>query len=89
MRIEKFILEIFQKDLKFPLGYKTWIRDTPEEQREQILEELHNRVAPTHPRMTKQLLETVIRRATYSMMQGRLRNERRAASKGRAIARKA
>jgi hypothetical protein len=81
VKIEKFILNIFGKDLGFPLGYKTWIRDTSESYRRYLLNELFRRVVPTYPALTKSLLETVIKRATYSMMQGRLRKERRARSK--------
>lgn len=81
MRIEKFILNIFEKDLGFPLGYKTWIRDTNENHRKYLLDEVYKRVNPTYPELTKSLLETVIKRATYSMMQGRLRKERRALTK--------
>ncbi|CCH45795.1 Autophagy-related protein [Wickerhamomyces ciferrii] len=81
IKIEQFILKIFQDELGFPLGYKTWIRDTNEEYRRFLIEELYNRVNPKYPSMTKNLLETVVKRATYSMMQGRLRKERRAAIK--------
>lgn len=83
IKIEKFILDIFQNELGFPLGYKTWIRDTNEEFRKYLLNELHIRVIKVYPELTKPLLETVIKRATYSMMQGRLRKERRAAHKKR------
>jgi hypothetical protein len=81
MKVEKFILDVFSKDLNFPLGYKTWIRDTSEEFREQLLDQLFERVNPKYPSLTRQLLETVVKRATYSKMQGRLRKERRAANK--------
>lgn len=83
IKIEKFILDIFQNELGFPLGFKTWIRDTNEEFRKYLLNELHIRVVKVYPELTKPLLETVIKRATYSMMQGRLRKERRAANKKR------
>jgi hypothetical protein len=81
MKVEKFILDVFSKELNFPLGYKTWIRDTSEEFREQLLDQLFERVNPKYPSLTRQLLETVVKRATYSKMQGRLRKERRAANK--------
>ncbi|ODQ60215.1 hypothetical protein WICANDRAFT_62780 [Wickerhamomyces anomalus NRRL Y-366-8] len=83
MKIEKFILDIFGKELGFPLGYKTWIRDTNEEYRKYLINELHTRASKVYPKLTKSLLETVIKRATYSMMQGRLRKERRAALKAK------
>lgn len=81
MKVEKFVLNIFVKDLGFPLGYKTWIRDTNEKYRTYLLQELYAKVRPTYPELNKNLLETIVKRATYSMMQGRLRKERRAASK--------
>lgn len=81
IEIEKFVLDIFENTLGFPMGRRTWIRDTSDEYREKMLNALHELVAPTYPKMTRSLLETVIKRATYSMMQGRLRKERRAASK--------
>lgn len=83
MKIEKFILDIFQNELGFPLGYKTWIRDTNEEYRKYLIDELFARVSKIYPSLTKNLLETVVKRATYSMMQGRLRKERRAAHKAK------
>lgn len=82
---EKYILDIFQNELKYPLGYKTWIRDTDKETRTYLVEELHNRVKDRYPEYDHNILETIIRRATYSMMQSRLRRERRAKIKERTI----
>ncbi|KAL3241040.1 uncharacterized protein RNJ42_03132 [Nakaseomyces bracarensis] len=75
---EKYILDIFQHELNYPLGYKTWIRDTDKETRTYLIEELHSRVKDKYPEYDHNILETIIRRATYSMMQSRLRRERRA-----------
>ena len=80
---EKYILSIFQNELHYPLGYKTWIRDTDKETRKQLIEQLHDIVRVKYPEYDKNILETIIRRATYSMMQSRLRRERRAKTKGK------
>ncbi|SCU92164.1 LAMI_0E09054g1_1 [Lachancea mirantina] len=81
LRRERFILDIFERELHYPLGYKTWVRDTSKDYRTRLLDELHQRVARTYPEYDKPLLETIIRRATYYMMQSRLRRERRAKAK--------
>lgn len=80
---EKYILSIFQNELHYPLGYKTWIRDPDKETRKQLIEQLHDIVRVKYPEYDKNILETIIRRATYSMMQSRLRRERRAKTKGK------
>ncbi|SCU93102.1 LAME_0F02652g1_1 [Lachancea meyersii CBS 8951] len=81
LRRERFILDIFERELHYPLGYKTWVRDTSKEYRTQLLDQLHRRVIQTYPEYDKPVLETIIRRATYYMMQSRLRRERRAKAK--------
>lgn len=81
LRRERFILDIFERELQYPLGYKTWVRDTSKEYRTQLLDQLHRRVSQTYPEYDKPVLETIIRRATYYMMQSRLRRERRAKAK--------
>ncbi|SCU93507.1 LAFA_0F16776g1_1 [Lachancea sp. 'fantastica'] len=81
LRRERFILNIFERELHYPLGYKTWVRDTSKEYRTQLLDQLHRRVIQTYPEYDKSVLETIIRRATYYMMQSRLRRERRARAK--------
>lgn len=81
LRRERFILDIFERELHYPLGYKTWVRDTSKEYRTQLLDQLHSRVVKTYPEYDKPVLETIIRRATYYMMQSRLRRERRAKAK--------
>ena len=78
---EKFILDIFEKELHYPLGYKTWVRGTTKEYRAKILYQLHERVKVKYPEYDEKVLETIIRRATYYMMQSRLRRERRAKAK--------
>ncbi|KAH3903143.1 uncharacterized protein SCDLUD_000756 [Saccharomycodes ludwigii] len=82
---EKIILNILEKDLHFPLGYKTWVRDTTKEERDFILSGLHSKLQLIYPEYDKPIIETVIRRATYYMMQSRLRRERRAKQKQRLL----
>ncbi|KAG7882680.1 hypothetical protein KL938_003103 [Ogataea parapolymorpha] len=75
---EKQILNIFKKDLNFPLGEKTWIRDTPAEERQALIERLWKLVEMKYQYgYSKETLAIVIRRASYYLMQGRLRRERR------------
>ncbi|KAG0670528.1 hypothetical protein C6P45_002270 [Maudiozyma exigua] len=80
---EKYILQIFEEDLHYPLGYKTWIRDTEKEERTELINELYDRVKGRYPDYNQEILETIIRRATYYMMQSRLRRERRAKNKSK------
>lgn len=75
---EKLILDVFKSDLGFPLGEKTWIRDTPLKERQYLIEQLQliseSKYNFGYP---KSIYGTIIRRASYYMMQGRLRRERR------------
>ena len=74
---ERYILDIFENELHYPLGYKTWIRDTPKCERERLINQLYERTKHKYPYYDKSILETIIRRSTYSMMQSRLRKERK------------
>lgn len=77
-RREKNILKILKTDLNFPIGEKTWIRDTPVEERERLLDSLTSKVEEIyHYGYSKKTLSIIVRRASYYMMQGRLRRERR------------
>lgn len=82
LKRERFILDIFENELHYPLGYKTWVRDTYKDSRVKLIEQLHERVKHRYPEYDHSVLETIIRRATYYMMQSRLRRERRARAKG-------
>lgn len=79
---EKEVLSILRNDLGFPLGEKTWIRDTPVKERDRLLDEL---VVCTEMRYhygySREILSVVVRRASYYLMQGRLRRERRLSRK--------
>lgn len=75
---EKNILNILRNDINFPIGEKTWIRDTPPNERERILTELTMQVENQfHYGYSKKILAIIVRRASYYMMQGRLRRQRR------------
>ncbi|SMN20351.1 similar to Saccharomyces cerevisiae YBL029W Non-essential protein of unknown function [Maudiozyma saulgeensis] len=80
---EKYILHIFEHELHYPLGYKTWIRDTDKTERIELINNLYDRVKSRYPDYNPEILETIIRRATYYMMQSRLRRERRAKCKNK------
>lgn len=75
---EKNILNILKNELNFPIGEKTWIRDTPLVERDRII---HNLTELVESRFkygyNKRILSIIVRRASYYMMQGRLRRERR------------
>ena len=79
--IEKFVLECLSQKCGFPLGYKTWVRDTTKSERDVILGKLYLMIKPRYPQYSIEILEKIIRRATYYMMQSRLRRERRAKAK--------
>lgn len=79
---EKLILDVFKFNLNFPLGEKTWIRDTPINDRVRFIRELHAICeSKYHFGYNKEIYNTIIRRASYSLMQGRLRRERRSRRK--------
>ena len=75
--IEGNILELFSFYCGFELGYKTWIRDTKKSTRTVLLERLHRLTLVFYPEICMQTLGVIIRRGTYSIMQSRLRKERR------------
>ncbi|ODV78282.1 uncharacterized protein CANTADRAFT_53093, partial [Suhomyces tanzawaensis NRRL Y-17324] len=75
--VEVNILEIFKNCCNFNLGYQTWIRDTNKQQRVQLVERLYKYTSTIYPEFDKFKLEVIIRRGSYSLMQSRLRRERR------------
>ncbi|CAL9730300.1 hypothetical protein MOUN0_J02256 [Monosporozyma unispora] len=77
LAIEKYILDIFEHELHYPLGYQTWIRDTPKDERAHLISQLYEKTKEKYPAYDKSILETIIRRSTYAMMQSRLRKERK------------
>ncbi|GMF02991.1 unnamed protein product [Ambrosiozyma monospora] len=75
---EREILAILKDDLGFALGEKTWIRDTPSDERVRLIEQLYHLTEAKYGYgYTKEDLSVVVRRASYYLMQGRLRRERR------------
>ncbi|KAI5954260.1 hypothetical protein KGF54_002035 [Candida jiufengensis] len=75
--IELSVLEIFGNYCNFKLGLQTWIRDTTRELRIQLIQELYTYTSVFYPELDLFKLEIIIRRGSYSMMQTRLRRERR------------
>lgn len=75
--IELNVLNVFQFYCKFLLGHKTWIRDTNKAQRKELISKLHQYISQWYPELSKFKLEVIIRRGSYSIMQRRLRRERR------------
>ncbi|KAK9248771.1 hypothetical protein V1506DRAFT_202532 [Lipomyces tetrasporus] len=72
---EQHILGILQ-DQGFPLGERTWIRDTEEKDRRRIIEEIYRQTRDLYG-YERSLLEVIVRRGAYYLMQGRLRRLRR------------
>ncbi|KAK9476955.1 hypothetical protein V1514DRAFT_145411 [Lipomyces japonicus] len=72
---EQHILCLLQSQ-GFPLGYKTWIRDTDEVSRRKIVNEIFIQTKSSY-NYEPALLEVIIRRGAYYLMQSRLRRIRR------------
>ncbi|KAK6455439.1 uncharacterized protein RJT20DRAFT_128674 [Scheffersomyces xylosifermentans] len=75
--IEINILEIFRSVSDFKIGYQTWVRDTPKEKRKDLIENLYSYTCFFYPEIDTFKLEIIVRRGCYSLMQSRLRRERR------------
>lgn len=75
--IEINILEIFKEYCNFNLGYRTWIRDTTKDERRRVIDLLYSYTSPVYPEFDRFKLEVIIRRGSYSLMQSRLRRDRR------------
>lgn len=75
---EKQILAVLKDELGFALGERTWIRDTPPEERKRLIDDLYIIVEQRYGYgYDKDALSVVVRRASYYLMQGRLRRQRR------------
>ncbi|RCK64146.1 hypothetical protein Cantr_10760 [Candida viswanathii] len=81
--IEVNILEIFGNYCDFQLGYQTWIRDTTKQKRKELIEQLYSYTVEFYPEINPFKLEVIIRRGSYSLMQTRLRRERRLKQRSR------
>ncbi|EGW32556.1 uncharacterized protein SPAPADRAFT_139333 [Spathaspora passalidarum NRRL Y-27907] len=75
--IELKILELFGNYCDFRLGYQTWIRDTNRAKRNDLINQLYSYSSVFYPEIDKFKLEVIVRRGSYSLMQTRLRRERR------------
>lgn len=72
---EQRILELLRQS-GFKLGEQTWVRDTQEADRKKIIEELYTLTYPEYG-YSKDLIELIVRRGCYYVMQGRLRKLRK------------
>lgn len=72
---EQRILTILKKE-GFRLGERTWIRDTSEKERRRMIDEIYRQTYPDY-HYSKELIEVIVRRGSYYLMQGRLRRIRR------------
>ena len=81
--IELNILEIFGNYCDFQLGYQTWIRDTTKIKRKELIQQLYSYTVEFYPEIDPFKLEVIIRRGSYSLMQTRLRRERRLKQRSR------
>ncbi|CAN6637537.1 hypothetical protein TRVA0_016S01662 [Trichomonascus vanleenenianus] len=75
---EQRVLQILRQQ-GFQLGERTWIRDTTEVDRRNIIDEIYNQTYNDYG-YSKELIEVIIRRGSYYLMQGRLRRLRRASA---------
>lgn len=71
---EDYIMWLLRQE-GFHVGFQTWIRDTPEATRADIIERIYSKVARLG--YNRDIIELVIRRGTYVRMQGKLRRLRR------------
>lgn len=75
--IEVKVLELFGNYCDFKLGHQTWVRDTTREGRQDLITKLYSYSSVFYPELDPFKLEVIIRRGSYSLMQTRLRRERR------------
>lgn len=80
---EERIMNIVRRE-GFEVGHRTWIRDTDEDLRRRIIDELHRQTVRQY-RYSKKTLEIIVRRGTYARMQSRLRQVRRHSKKAESI----
>ncbi|KAK9330230.1 hypothetical protein V1520DRAFT_133870 [Lipomyces starkeyi] len=83
---EQHILRILA-DEGFPIGERKWIRDTEAKERQRIIEKKIYCQARELYGYTHQLLELIVRRAVYYLMQGHLRRLRRSQANQQHLAR--
>ncbi|XBW38011.1 hypothetical protein QEN19_003596 [Hanseniaspora menglaensis] len=89
-RLEAHVEKLLTENCNFQLGYKTWVRDTQKDEREQILDVLEEKlnedvdflisITGRTRKLEKRSIETIVRKCTYAKQQSRLRKERRKAA---------
>lgn len=89
-KLEEYIEKLLVEHCNFQLGYRTWVRDTEKDEREEILKVLEfqlNRnldylyeITGIDKKLEKRSIETIVRKCTYAKQQSRLRKERRKAA---------
>ena len=89
-KLEEFIEKLLVEHCNFQLGYRTWVRDTEKDEREDILNvleyQLNNNmdylyeITGLNKKLEKRSIETIVRKCTYAKQQSRLRKERRKAA---------
>lgn len=89
-KLEEFIEKLLVEHCNFQLGYRTWVRDTEKDEREEILNvleyQLNNNmdylfeITGLDKKLEKRSIETIVRKCTYAKQQSRLRKERRKAA---------
>jgi hypothetical protein len=78
IEIEKNVLRILEEWCGFRLGQQSWVRDTSEGTRRQLIDYLHSFTNVCYPEITRSQLEIIVKRGAYNIMQGRLRKQRKA-----------
>ncbi|CAI8507616.1 unnamed protein product [Hanseniaspora opuntiae] len=89
-KLEEYIEKLLVEHCNFQLGYRTWVRDTEKDEREEILKVLEfqlnknlaylNEITGIDKKLEKRSIETIVRKCTYAKQQSRLRKERRKAA---------
>lgn len=89
-KLEEYIEKLLVEHCNFQLGYRTWVRDTEKDEREEILKVLEFQlnknldylceITGIDKKLEKRSIETIVRKCTYAKQQSRLRKERRKAA---------
>lgn len=75
--VEFNVLEMFRYYCNFDLGYQTWRRGTSAKYRAESIKRLLSYTSVFYPELDSKMLETIIKRGSYIILQARLRNEKR------------
>lgn len=77
-KIEEVVINKLKNELNFPIGEKNWVKDINKSDRKLLIEKLFELIKDEYPMLNLKLTDIIVRRNSYSMMQTRLRRERRA-----------